>query len=790
MISLHSSFNALVPTLLNLNFLPNLLRLPKPRSYNSVNFCFNPIFSDTHKLFDEIPHRSVFLLNSKCSLSHIASHERSVELQVPRQVFHDVFSWTAGISSFTKNNQQEQAIGLFKSMLLHAQRPNYVTVLSVIRAVGAINSQGMTRAIHGFVIKLGFESEVSIATALLGLYSIHDMMTVWQIFDQVEVKDLVLWSALVTACLKNGKFIDAIYVFREMQGFGLEPNHVSILSVLPACADLGALSLGKQIHGFSIKREFYSVTNLQNSLVDMYAKCRSLKCSVLVFDRLQNKDLISWNTMICGCMENGYPKKALHLFYNMLNSCFQPDETTVRNALMACSQAEDVQFGFGLHCYVLKAGLQDSISVGTALLRMYADFGNVASARILFDGLNRKDIIAWSAMTSVYAQSGHPFLALEMFKQMQLANEKPNEITLVSLLQACSSMKPQEHWKSIHGHVIRFGYSSNEFITSALIDLYCKFGQLSQGKALFDKIPHKDIICWSSMINGYGINGYGEKALETFSNMLDSGKKPNEVVFISVLSACSHCGLEDEGWECFYSMEENFGIIPTLPHYSCMVDLLSRKGKIKEAIGFIKKMPLEPDSSIWGALLAGCRTGSGDIEVAEFAAERLFSLDSENTSYYVILSNLYAEHGKPSYYVVIQCGNQELRSKITSGEHKKALWNEKFAFKFPFSDWQNMAHLKLKIMDTSRFSDGNFIGETIIHLGGVITEGSDKGFVELKPAPYNVVLEDDRYKGEIKIGLKFIKTVDVQAEKRECVNLENKSLRMIAHLDLIRTVEV
>ncbi|KAI3943516.1 hypothetical protein MKW92_002691 [Papaver armeniacum] len=505
----------------------------------------------------------------------------------------------------------------------------------------------MTGVVHAFAFKLGVGSEVSIVTALLGLYSLHnDMIMVWQSFYGAEVKDLVLWSALVNACMKNGKFADALNVFRDMQVSGFEPNYVSILSILPACADLGVLSLGKQIHGFCIVRGLYTVTNIQNSLMDMYAKCGVFECSILIFDRLRSKDLISWNTMICGCVENGYPKEALSFFHRMLKSGFQPDKTTIRNALTACSQAEEVKFGYGLHCYSIKSRLEDSVSVGTALFKMYADFGDIVSSRIVFDCLPRKDMIAWSAMISVYAQTGHSFLAFELFSQMQSANEEPNEVTLVSLLLACSSMKSQEFGKVIHGNVTRNGYSSNVFITSALIDLYCKFGQLAQGEVLFNSLPYKDIICWSSMINGYGINGFGDMALETFSKMLDTGLKPNGVVFTSVLSACSHCGLEDEGWKWFNYMKEHFGIIPALSHYSCMVDLLSRAGKIEEAFRFINEMPLQPDATIWGALLAGCKTVKGYVEIAEFAAERLLTLDPDNTSYYVILSNIYADVGQ------------------------------------------------------------------------------------------------------------------------------------------------
>ncbi|XP_010255652.1 PREDICTED: pentatricopeptide repeat-containing protein At1g11290, chloroplastic-like [Nelumbo nucifera] len=531
-------------------------------------------------------------------------------------------------------------------MLQNDQRPNYVTVLSLIRAVGTLGSEDMIRGIHGFVIKLGFEIELSIVTALLGLYSLHDMVIARQLFDPIPVKDLVLWSAMVTACSKNRQFVEAIEIFRKMQYAGVEPNHVSIVSILPACGNLGALSLGKEIHGYSFKRVFSSLTNVQNSLVDMYAKCRNLEVSVLIFNRIVHKDIVSWNTIICGFIENGFPRKALNLFINMVSSCVKPNEITVRNVLVACSQSEQFKFGLGLHCFVLKSGLLAFVSIGTSLLRMYADFGKVGLAAVLFTHLHHKDLIAWSAMIAIYSRAGYSICAVDTFKQMQLANMKPNKITLVSLVQACASLGAQEPGKSIHAHVIRVGYSSNGYIMSALIDFYCKFGKLSEGKTLFDRLPTKDLICWSSMIHGYGINGCGIEALDTFSKMLQCGTKPNDIVFISVLSACAHCGLIDEGWGWFSSMEEKYGITPTLPHYACMVDLLSRRGYIEEALQFVYRMPVEPDANIWGALLSGCRSSQGPIEVVEFAAKRLLSLDPQNTSYHVILSNLYAEHGR------------------------------------------------------------------------------------------------------------------------------------------------
>ncbi|CAL5381925.1 unnamed protein product [Camellia sinensis] len=762
-----------------------------------------PLFRKAHKLFDKTTQWCHFMRNSIHCFSQSTLFKTHSYFEDPIEFFGEnrsVVSWTSKISSLVRRDKPEEAIGLFKTMLLSEQRPNYVTILSIVRAVGASGFENMTRVIHGLLIKMGFESEMSVVTTLLGVYSSWDVEIVWKLFDQVPDKDMVLWNAMLSVCTKSGQYIEAFEIFREMQYNDVQPSHVSIVSILPACGALATLSFGKQIHGFSIKREYYFLTNVQNSLVDMYAKCGYLETSIQVFNRIENKDLVSWRTMIHGCIENKCPRAALNMFSGMQSCCFKPDEVIILDAIGACGEEEKFTFGMGLHGYILKSGFLAFVSVMTAFLQMYAKFGEIGSARILFSQIQKKDFIAWSAMISAYAQSGHSLKALDTFKKMQSTNEKPNEITFVSVLQGCSSMGVQELGESIHAHMTKAGYSSNAFLISALIDLYCKFGRIRQGKAIFDEILIKDLVCWSSMINGYGINGYGNEALETFSNMLNCGIKPNEVVFISLLSACSHCGLENEGWNWFYAMEKIYGITPKLAHYACMVDLLSRQGHVEDALEFVKSMPIEPDNRIWGALLAGCRSICGSIEIAEFVVEQLVCLDPENTSYYVVLSNLYAEqcrwedvermrklvdkkglrketgYRRPAYYVVVECGTQVQRSKISKGNHKEKeiYWNQKFTFEFPPTELENMSHLKFKIMDKEYFTDGGFVGETIVYLRGLIVEGNDKKIVEIRPTPYNVVLDDDTYKGQIKIGLKFIPNKEDSTEKRIFVKEEQE----------------
>ncbi|KAL0397906.1 UNVERIFIED_CONTAM: Pentatricopeptide repeat-containing protein DOT4, chloroplastic [Sesamum calycinum] len=249
--------------------------------------------------------------------------------------------------------------------------------------------------------------------------------------------------------------------------------------------------------------------------------------------------------------------------------------------------------------------------------------------------------------------------------------------------------------------------------------------------------------------------------------MLSYGIEPNDVAFISLLSACSHCGLEYEGWNWFHAMEPMYGIKPKLAHYACMVDMLSRQGNIEEALEFVNSMPIEPDRRIWGALLAGYRNIHGPTEILEIVAKKLISLNPENRATgFSPTCMLTRVDGKlrrsPTYHVIVQCGTQICRSKSSSGNPDKIYWNEKFTFELPPSELETLNHLKLRIVNEEYFTDGEFVGETM----------NKKGLVELNPAPFNVVLEDDTYKGQITIGLKFIPNTVLQMKRKQCIQEE------------------
>ncbi|KAJ0112140.1 hypothetical protein Patl1_00448 [Pistacia atlantica] len=238
----------------------------------------------------------------------------------------------------------------------------------------------------------------------------------------------------------------------------------------------------------------------------MYAKCKDLGASIRVFDGNWKKNLISWRIMIRSCVENDCTRKALGFFSLMQFRCFEPDETMIGHILVALLQLEETTFGLSFHCYILKKGFLNFSFLGTSLLHMYAKFGELGMARNLFDQLIHKDLIAWSAMISVYAQGGQPYNALTTFKQMQLKNEKPNEFTFVSLLLACSSVGAQElgeSWSWFHSMKEKYDITPKLSHYACMVDLLSHQGKVEEALEFVKKMPVKpDKRIWGTLISG------------------------------------------------------------------------------------------------------------------------------------------------------------------------------------------------------------------------------------------------------------------------------------------------
>ncbi|CAN0887675.1 Pentatricopeptide repeat-containing protein At2g34400 [Linum grandiflorum] len=337
--------------------------------------------------------------------------------------------------------------------------------------------------------------------------------------------------------------------------------------------------------------------HVAHSMITMYAKCGQLDCARKVFDEIPQRDLVSWNSMISGYAQMGSARKAMRLFLDMRDLGIDPNEMTLVSVLGACGDLGNVDL-MVLNSYI-----------GSALINMYGKCGDLVAARKVFDSMLKKDVVAWNAMITGYAQNGESDKTITLFNAMRETSISPNKITMVGVLSACASRGALELGKWIETYALERNLQHDIYVASALIDMYAKCGNLDDSVRVFESMPYKNEVSWNSMISALAFNCRPQEALSLFRRMTrESGAPiPDEITFVAVLSACVHGGLVDEGRQLFEMMKPSFGVVPTIEHFSCMVDLLARAGLLHEAWEFIEKMPGKPDEIVLGALLAACR---------------------------------------------------------------------------------------------------------------------------------------------------------------------------------------
>lgn len=299
-----------------------------------------------------------------------------------------------------------------------------------------------------------------------------------------------------------------------------------------------------------------------------------------------------------------------------------------------------------MHTQIVKMGHLNDIYVQNSLLNLYASSGDISLCRKVFDEMPQRDVVSWTVVITGYREAGKFDDALVAFEQMQFSGIRPNQVTMVNALSACSASGALEMGVWIHDFIRKSEWELDVILGTSLIDMYGKCGRIEEGIAVFQIMKERNVFTWNAVIKGLALAKSGEEAVRWFSRMEQEGVKPDEVTLIGVLCACTHSGLVQIGRQIFSSLVDGkYGFHPGVKHYACMVDLLARLGCLQEAFKIIKEMPSEATKAVWGAFLAGCRA-HGDLELSEVAAWKLIDLDPQNSGYYVMLSNLYAQMGR------------------------------------------------------------------------------------------------------------------------------------------------
>lgn len=355
-------------------------------------------------------------------------------------------------------------------------------------------------------------------------------------------------------------------------------------------------------------------------------------------------DAFLFNTLIRAYAQTGHSKaKALSLYGIMLHAGILPNKFTYPFVLKACAGLEVLNLGQSVHGSVVKFGFDRDIHVQNTMVHMYSCCaGGIIFARKVFDEMPKSDSVTWSAMIGGYARVGRSTEAVTLFREMQMAEVCPDEITMVSILSACTDLGALELGKWIEAYIEKQGIQKPVEVSNALIDMFAKCGDISKALKLFRTMSEKTIVSWTSVIVGMAMHGRGQEAICLFEEMIGSGVAPDDVAFIGLLSACSHSGLVERGREYFSSMMKKYKLVPKIEHYGCMVDMYCRTGLVKEALEFVHSMPIEPNPVILRTLVSACR-GHGEFKLGEKITKLLMRHEPMHESNYVLLSNIYAK---------------------------------------------------------------------------------------------------------------------------------------------------
>lgn len=588
-------------------------------------------------------------ISSATRLVNLYAHMGDVSLsqsmfdQMPNK---DTYTWNSIVSAYVRSGNFHKAmIRVFEMLSTSAVRPDFYTFPPALKA--CLNLIDGIR-LHCWVLKLGLQWDVFVSASLVHMYSRFGKFSLaHRIFKDMPFRDLGCWNAVISGFSQNGNVHEALTILNEMRLNDVNMDSMTVSSILPICSQIGDIKLGLLIHSHTTKQGLNLDVFVSNALIKMYADFGELQHAQNIFDQIVSRDLVSWNSIIAAYEQNNHPDLAIRFFHNMLRDGFQPDLLSLVSLASSFAQTRDFLCSKSVHGYILRRCWIDSdVKIGNAVVDMYAKLGLVDSARRIFEGIHVKDEVSWNTMITGYSQNGLASEAIEIYRNMNnCENITPNHATWVGVLPAYAHIGALREGMKTHGKVLKRGLHLDVFVGTCLIDLYGKCGRLNDAMSLFYEVPRRSAIPWNAIICCQGIHGEGLTCIQLFRDMLDKGVQPDHVTFLSLLVACSHSGLVDQGEWCFKLMQQEFGLKPSLRHYGCMVDLFGRAGYLEMAYDFIKSMPIHPDASVWGTLLAACRT-HGNVELGKVASDNLFQVDSDNVGYYVLLSNIYANVGR------------------------------------------------------------------------------------------------------------------------------------------------
>ncbi|CAE6185745.1 unnamed protein product [Arabidopsis arenosa] len=522
------------------------------------------------------------------------------------------------VNGLARENKVLEAVHMFRLMCEKGVQVDSVCLSNILsisvpregcNSLSVIYDNVLGKQIHSLALRLGFVGELHLNNSLLEIYAKNkDMSGAELIFTEMPEVNVVSWNIMIAGFGQEYRSDKSIEYLKRMRDSGFEPNEVTCISILGVCFRSGDVETGRRI-----------------------------------FSTIPQPSVSAWNAMLSGYSNYEHYEEAINNFRQMQFQNLRPDSTTLSVILSSCARLRFLEGGKQIHGVAIRTETSKNSHIVSGLIAVYSECEKMETSECIFDDcINELDIACWNSMISGLRRNMLDTKALMLFRRMhQTGVLFPNETSFATVLSSCSKLCSLLHGRQFHGQVVKSGYVSDSFVETALTDMYCKCGEIDSARQFFDTVLRKNTVIWNEMIHGYAHNGRGDEAVDLYREMISAGEKPDGITFVSVLTACSHSGLVDTGFEILSSMQRDHGIEPELDHYICIVDCLGRAGRLEDAETLAEATPYKSSSVLWEILLSSCRV-HGDVSLARRVAEKLMHLDPQNSAAYLLLSNTYS----------------------------------------------------------------------------------------------------------------------------------------------------
>nr|GMC48607.1 putative pentatricopeptide repeat-containing protein At5g09950 [Ipomoea batatas] len=500
---------------------------------------------------------------------------------------------------------------------------SFVVLLSALPEFSLLE-EGKQRGkeVHAYALRTGlYDSKVAIGNGLINMYAkcgaIEEARSV---FNLMIDKDLTSWNSLISGLDRNECFEDAVWGFKKMRSIGMMPSNFNLISALSSCGSLGWIRMGSGIHCEAIKLGLDLDVSVSNALLALYADVRFICECRKIFSLMPERDRVSWNSII-GALSDSEASifESIEYFIEMMRTGWRLNRVTFINVLSAVSSLSLLGIASQIHALVLKYNAMDDVAIENAFLTCYGKCGQMGDCEKIFSRMSdRRDDVSWNSMISGYIHNELLTKAMSLIWLMLHNGQRLDCFTFSTVLSACASVATLERGMEVHACGIRACLESDVFVGSALVDMYSKCGRIDYASRFFKLMPERNVYSWNSMISGYARHGHGHEALEVFRKMKLEGQPPDHVTFVAVLSACSHIGLAEQGFDHFESMSR--------------------------------------------VRASGCKRDLG-----RKAAQMLMELEPQNAVNYVLLANMIASGGKWEDVAQARCSMREATARKEKG---------------------------------------------------------------------------------------------------------------------------